>query len=113
MNQQDMSEEVCYVVNSWGIPFNVRLVEPGELLFPGTDNPTTHNYKETGIQFFDARYVKGFTPLGQFVSSYYLSTFIESDAGINLYGGVADWFITDTNKAEIKDWLSNRNVRNI
>ena len=47
---------------------------------------------------------------GQFVSSYYISTFLEGDwkrergRGLNLNGGVPEWCITGQTMDDIMDW---------
>lgn len=73
------------VVNN-GVPFNVRVV----------DNI---------VEFYDARY--SFTPLGQFVSNYYVDTLKDFEGTLILYGGVDDWKISAENMKEIRDWLNN------
>jgi|DEB0MinimDraft_6_1074348.scaffolds.fasta_scaffold00768_11 hypothetical protein len=69
-------------------PWRVRLVREGEA--------------EPLVEFYDAADPEKFGPRGQFVSRYYLSSFVGSDrysrgprfAGINLDGGVRAWTLT-------------------
>ena len=69
-------------------PWRVRLVREGEA--------------EPLVEFYDAADPEKFGPRGQFVSRYYLSSFVGSDrysrgprfGGINLDGGVRAWTLT-------------------
>ena len=54
------------------------------------------------ITFYDSRYKKNFGKLGQGVSTYYLGTILNKkgyygnsnkNSGLNLHGGVPDWYI--------------------
>ena len=89
-----------------GIPFHVRFVNKGEEY--GLDRCLEHDEDECLVEFYDARYVKGFKSLGQFISRYYTSTLLETDSeyGLTLDGDISDWYITKKNLTQVKDWLS-------
>lgn len=57
------------------------------------------------IQFFDARYKDArykFTSCGQFISSYYLDTFLSPrDNGLLLDTGSPSWYVTQENVSDI------------
>ncbi|MFG8364956.1 hypothetical protein ACEOSU_19715 [Pseudomonas aeruginosa] len=87
------------LITAEGIPFRVALVLSGK---SADENVAS----EPLIQFFDMRHwpEKG----GQKVSSYHLSTFLESDAaerGLNLDGGVADWTLDPASVKAVIDWV--------
>lgn len=75
-----------------------------------TDNGRVWNITSDGktLKFYDGSYA--FTEYGQFVSSYYISTFLEGDwkrergRGLNLNGGVPEWCITGQTMDSIMDW---------
>ena len=76
--------------NSNGVPFNSRVVRKGDKY--GLENRLTWEEDEPLILFYDARYPH--TEWGQFVSSYYYCTLAQNGGvGINLDGGVDDWFV--------------------
>lgn len=76
--------------NSNGVPFNSRIVKKGEKY--GLDFCLTYDENEPLVEFYDARYPH--TEFGQFVSRYYYSTLSKDPGrGINLDGGVDDWFV--------------------
>ncbi|QNN99319.1 hypothetical protein SEA_FAUST_247 [Streptomyces phage Faust] len=61
---------------------------------------------ETKVEFYDRRFAH--TVHGQFTGArYYLSTMLEhsSGAGLDLYGGVADWTLDSVTFRQIRDWL--------
>lgn len=92
-------------VVSHGIPFNVRLIKQGEKW--GIDRCVTHDKIDPLVEFYDARYTK-ITSLGQFISSYYLSTLIITKScreGLNLHGGEPDWYIDKQGMTEVFEWL--------
>jgi len=85
--------------NSNGVPFNSRIVRKGDSY--GRNNCLTHTEDDPLVEFYDARY--DHTELGQFVSSYYVSTLTgecewsfgsdSRETGLNLEGSVSDWFV--------------------
>lgn len=92
------------VTNSQGVPFNVRLCRVGDSY--GLKQCLINEYKEPMIEFYDARYMDGrFEELGQFVSRYLLSTFLQVENGVDLYSGVDAWTVNGDNVQDIKDWL--------
>lgn len=83
------------------IEWNIRLIEKGQGY--GLEDKLIHAEEEPLIEFFDARH--DHTEHGQFVSRYYVSTFMQGDNGVNLYGGVPAWQIDAETKRLIKQWL--------
>lgn len=89
------------VHNSEGTPWNVRIVRDGDSY--GRNGCLTHT-GEPLVEFYDGRAdPEKFTPLGQFVARYYLSTLLgrcewsgrnhRDDDGLCLNGGVRSWTI--------------------
>ena len=97
--------KVVQVVNDIGIPFHVRLVRKGD--FYGVDNNFKHREEEPLVEFYDSRYVKGHTLLGQFVSRHNLSTIVNHFGALNLNASVDDWYITGQNMKSVNQWLMN------
>lgn len=94
---------------SHNIPFVANILEQGDNL--GLKNNLIHEHIEPVIQFFDARYPHN--PLGQLVSSYFLSDLTKGTAknsGLNLYGGEPDWYITQKDMKDVCQWLDNHPV---
>lgn len=60
------------------------------------------------VQFYDLRYIKGFTPDGQLISSYHLSTLTAgaSGTGLDMYGDQPSWKIDARTFSLVKDWLA-------
>ena len=89
------------IINDKKVQFNV-LFDPYE------------NKKDQIITFYDARYKEGFTKYGQGVASYYVDTLLGldgfgsgiKDVGLNLYGGVDDWYITDKNSNQVINFIN-------
>jgi hypothetical protein len=95
-------------VVSHGIPFHVRLVEKGDEY--GLDRCLTYDKDEPMVEFYDARYVKKFESIGQFVSNYYVTTLIsreysDSRQGLQLQGDINDWYIDGKGMMEVFEWL--------
>lgn len=82
------------VVNTNGIPFNVVVERDGG------------EYGDI-VKFYDARFIAKFGNLGQFVSDYYVFTIADDEDGygLDLYGGVDNWFIDAKNMDIIRGWL--------
>jgi len=64
------------------------------------------------ITFYDSRYIKGFTKLGQGVATYRVNTLLGLDGfgsiknrDLNLYGGVDDWYIDSKASNKLIDWI--------
>lgn len=79
----------------------VRLVQRGDAY--GLHDQLTHDKDEPLVEFFDTRYAH--TPLGQFVSRYYLGTLLSCEDGINLDGGVPAWSVSAAGMAIAMPWL--------
>ena len=90
--------------------FNVKILETGDAY--GLDDVLTADAPM--IEFYDPRY--DFTPLGQFVSRYYLST-LEDDRevlcerGLCLDGGVPAWNVSGQQMAEILETIDQRSAK--
>ena len=85
--------------------FNTKIINTGDRY--GRDNCLT-NHNEPMIEFYDPRYQ--FTPLGQFVSRYSVSTIIDHTGGLCLDGGVPAWTVSAADMAEIRAWLRKMEV---
>ncbi len=80
----------------------VRLVEQGDA--HGRGNVLTHQEREPLVEFFDPKYPH--TDLGQFVSSYYLSTLLASrNDGLMLDTGSPSWQLSAQAFADVQQWL--------
>ena len=101
-----------------GTPFVARMVRHGDRY--GLDMCLTHtpkpeyDFDSPLIEFYDARYdfdkdTDG-TPLGQFVSRYYLSTLHgplrhwTTNQGVQLHGNVAAWSVDPQSLANVILW---------
>lgn len=96
-------------ITSNNIPFLLNIVEKGENY--GLDNCLTHEKVDPLVEFYDQRYMH--TPLGQFVSRYYMSTLLEKKdqhVGLDLDGGVPDWKVNAEQMKIVRDWLSHENT---
>ena len=95
------------VKNNIGVPFTVILNKSGKTKY---------------VSFFDARYKKGFTEYGQNVATYQMNTLLGKDGitktsikdhGLNLYGGVDDWYIDHKTSLKVYNWIiKNKNKLN-
>ena len=92
------------VTNDDNITFNV-------VLSKNKDNKTL-------VTFYDTRYKH--TDYGQQVSRYYASTLLGTsdfsnggikDTGLNLYGGVEDWYINANNSNEVVKFIEESEVK--
>jgi|DEB0MinimDraft_12_1074336.scaffolds.fasta_scaffold50154_2 hypothetical protein len=92
-------EKILQIMNDSNITFNVGLNkdEKGEML----------------VTFYDARYKKNFGKYGQSIATYYADTLLGKDdwgksiagVGLNLYGGVDDWYITGSNATDVTNFI--------
>ena len=101
-------QDTFMTVVSNGIPFHARLVKQGETY--GLNRCLTHDKSDSMVEFYDARYVKGFESLGQFVSRYYVKTLLDTtwgDArrGLNLQSDIPDWYIDTGAMTKVFEWL--------
>lgn len=97
---------VATFTNGNDIPWTVALV------LPGTDESLAFQ-REFGVRFYDRRYTVSFHPLfGQFVSSYYVSTLLETRAGqeirgLNLNMGIPAWSIDPATMTNVREWAES------
>jgi hypothetical protein len=99
-------KELLNIVNTDNVPFTVRMVSVGDYRMGNRVN----DGPEPIVEFYDARYTEDFTEFGQFVSSYYVSSFREDTRfphGLSLYGGVDSWYISWYNVKEVVKWIDN------
>jgi hypothetical protein len=93
---------ILKIKNSRGVPFNVIMKTESE-----------YNGCDKVVHIYDDRFHKGdWKELGQFVSSYYTSTFLDIKGGLNMYGGVEDWVLSEENVKEIQ-WFILKNTEKI
>jgi len=81
--------------------FNVRIVRTGDSY--GLNFCLTHGENAPLVEFYDSRYAH--TEFGQFISSYYVSTILESDKGLCLEGSEAEWSVSADDMAAVRAWL--------
>jgi hypothetical protein len=106
-----VTPKVLFVVNDRGRAFNVRLVERGDRY--GLDDCLTHDRDDPLVEFYDAKYAGDdrFGPRGQFVSRYYRSTLLETQAdgptdGLCLDGSNRDvWEVDEVVMTMVVRWL--------
>tara|TARA_R110002012_G_scaffold319220_1_gene539098 strand:- start:655 stop:969 length:315 start_codon:yes stop_codon:yes gene_type:complete len=91
------------ITNDRNISFNVILSKNKE--------------NETLVTFYDTRYKH--TEYGQQISKYYASTLLGNcefsngsikDKGLNLHGGVDDWYINNNNANEVIKFIQESEV---
>ena len=85
--------------------FNTKIIHTGDRY--GRDDCLTNDGSPL-IEFYDPRYQ--FTPLGQFVSRYSVSTILGHNGGLCLYGGEPNWCVNADDMAEIRAWLQKMEV---
>jgi len=87
------------ITNDKGISFNVILSKEGKAKY---------------ITFYDLRYKDKpfFSKYGQQVAKYYMNTLLGKDGycsiknrGLNLYGGVDDWYIDSNASNKLINWI--------
>ena len=86
------------LTNDIGIVFNVTLTKEKNAKY---------------ITFYDSRFIRGFSKLGQQVSKYYMNTLLGKDGfggsivnrGLDLYGGVDDWYIDSKASNKLINWI--------
>lgn len=94
---------------SHNVPFVANILEQGDNL--GLKNNLIHEHIEPVVQFFDTRYPHN--PLGQFVSSYFLSTLLNGSSrekGLNLYGGEPEWSVDQKDMEKVCEWLDQHPI---
>jgi len=100
-----MLNQMTHVINDNNIMFNVVLSER-----ENEDDNTTKML----VSFYDTRY--NHTQYGQFIGRYYASTLLGldgygsgiKDRGLNLHGGVDDWFINADNANHVVDFIEGK-----
>lgn len=97
-----------------GVTFVVRLVEAGEVY--GLRGCLTHEGHDPLVEFYDTRHQTEASPLGQFVSRYYLSTLAGNRdqlemRGLDLDGGVASWKVDHLTVRAVFAWLRGHRVK--
>ena len=96
MKDATANTKTTEVVNESGRTFTVRIIHEGDNY--GKDDCLTYEKSEPIIEFFDKTHAGSDTPLGQFVSRYYLKTIDDGESrGINLHGGVDGWEVSAQN----------------
>lgn len=81
--------------------FNTKLIRAGDKY--GLDDCLTHD-GDPMLEFYDPRYQH--TPIGQFVSRYYVKTLLEgNDSALMLDTQANDWVVDKEQMTEIRDWL--------
>ena len=100
MNTQTQKENPqldTFTVNRW----TVTVMRSGDPRRNSTSFPDLD--ADSIVAFHDNHYIKGFTPQGQFVSSYYLKTLLKArtEFGIRLDGGVEAWTVNSEDFARI------------
>jgi len=81
--------------------FNTKLIRAGDKY--GLDDCLTHD-GDPMLEFYDPRYQH--TPIGQFVSRYYVRTLLEGNTtGLMLDTQHSDWQVDQEQMTEIRDWL--------
>ena len=82
----------------------VRILQQGERY--GKNDRLVYEKDEQCVEFYDTRYP--FSPLGQFVSRYPLSTLMAPSygQGLCLDCGVPDWDISGDCLCKVQDWIS-------
>jgi hypothetical protein len=85
------------------VRFVVRILRNGDRY--GRDDVLTWDDLRPGVEFYDARY--DHTPLGQFVSRYYVETILEGagPSGLDLMGYEASWKIDGQSMQIVRSWL--------
>lgn len=100
------------VKNELGVPFKVRVVQPGERY--GRDNCQVHDDMDPLVEFYDERFPFYTDPegvvLGQFVSRYSASTIANAAGGLQLDGGIAEWRVSSTDMDKVRAWLEANRV---
>jgi len=88
--------------------FSARVVRPGGLLYHGVRNdfsrePASYERGHAIIEIYDARHTgKGFSPIGQFVSSYSAEILAASPLRrLSLQGGISEWTMDEAETAAL------------
>mgnify|MGYP000268164640 FL=1 len=95
-----MINQMTHVINDKNITFNVVLSKDKK--------------DQNLVSFYDTRY--DHTQYGQFIGRYYATTLLGldgygsgiKDRGLNLHGGIADWFINADNANHVVDFIEGK-----
>ena len=88
--------------------WNVRIVNTGGKY--GRAMRLTNN-EAPMVEFYDGRYM--YTPFGQFVSRYYISTILEENSyptGLCLDGGVPEWQVSASDMQQVITFLKGNTI---
>lgn len=90
-----------------GLPWAVRVVFEGDRY--GLNNILIHDEPDPLVEFYDREHLEKFSPWGQFVSRYYLSTLTthKGERGLNLDMGVPAWQINGESFARVISWAND------
>lgn len=91
------------IFNDQGKIWCVRIVFKDDQY--GLNDCLTHGADFPLVEFFDTRYEH--TPLGQFVTRYYVETLLDRETGgLLLDGGNHEWQVSAKGMERIRNWLS-------
>lgn len=100
---------LMFVENHEGRQFAVKVLVKGDTY--GRNRCVIWDEERPGIEFYDVTYAgeDGFDEIGQFVSRYYLETFIEHGANeLHLWDDIPQWTITTNNVFKIRTWIKQQ-----
>lgn len=86
-----------------GVKFKVVIIEVGDTY--GVSHCLTNQSKVPLVEFYDTRFQH--TEHGQFVSRYHLHTLLQSNAGLDLQGGVDSWSIDSKSMEKVRKFLDS------
>ena len=91
------------IFNDQGKIWCLRIIRNGDKY--GLNDCLTCGVDQPLIEFFDTRYEH--TPLGQFVTRYYVETLLDREpGGLLLDAGNHEWSVTANGMERIRNWLS-------
>lgn len=105
-----LKSRCLHIVNFHGqVPFFVRLVKKGDRY--GLRGCLVHDDERPLVEFYDARYPSDESPLGYFVSRYFLETLLTfqargSEIDLNLDTGSPNWVIDSANLKRAIAWAT-------
>ena len=84
--------------------WTVRIVREGDSY--GRNDCLVHDKSDPMVEFYDATAdTTKFGPRGQFVSRYYVSTFMSCRSGLDLCGHVPAWTLPAWHVRDVQSWL--------
>lgn len=91
-----------------GVRFNVRILNEGDAY--GLSGALAWEHEDRpGVEFYDSRYPH--TPLGQFVSRYFVDDIIDGTTGLDLMGYEPSWKIDAAAMSIVRSWLVQETSR--